>query len=425
LFEIKDDEKKVERVVLIGIRRDGISNEDLDIHLDELEQLVDNLNIPVVYKIKAPLKQPQPKYLVGKGKAEEIAEICREYDADCLIFDDDISPSQQRNWEKLINISVIERHEIILDIFSDRAQTKEARLQIDLARAKYNLPRLTRAWTHLSRQRGGGTGARGDGEQQIELDKRMTRERIKKLEHQLSDVRKQRDNQRKQRMRKYIPNVAIVGYTNAGKSSILNHFTHADILVADKLFATLDPKTKPIILRNKQKLLLTDTVGFIRKLPHQLVESFKATLEEAELADFLLHVIDINSPHLDEYYETTLEVLNEINADNKIMITVFNKVDLVEDQSVIEELKVRYPDCYFISSKSGQGVGLLEEKMSEILSRILTVVNLEIPHSRFDLVAKLHKDCDVISEEYDENCIKITVSIIPTLKNDVEEFIVE
>lgn len=424
MFEIKDDEKKVERAIIIGLRQDGLSEQDLDIHLDELEQLLENIHIPVVHRIKSPLKQPQPRYLVGTGKAQEVAELCAEYEADCLIFDDNISPSQQRNWEKLLNIAVIERHEIILDIFSDRALTKEAKLQIKLAKAKYNLPRLTRAWTHLSRQRGGGNG-RGDGEQQIELDKRMTRDRIKKLEDQLEVVRGQRQNQRKQRLKKTVPNAAIVGYTNAGKSSILNHMTYADVLAADKLFATLDPTTKPIILENKQKILLTDTVGFIRKLPHQLVESFKATLEEAELADFLVHVIDINSPHLDEYYETTLEVLADINAGNKTMITVFNKIDIVESPEKIEDVRKRYPGCYFISSKTGAGIEELKLQMENLLNDILTVVNLEIPHSRFDLVAKLHENCEIISEKYDEDNIKITVNLLPILRKDVETFIVE
>ncbi len=425
MFEIKEDERKVERAIIIGLRKDDISDQDLDIHLDELEQLLENINVPVVHRLKVPLKQPQPKYLVGTGKADEIAEICKEYEADCLIFDDDISPSQQRNWEKLLDISVIERHEIILDIFSDRAQTKEAKLQISLAKAKYNLPRLTRAWTHLSRQRGGGKNQKGEGEQQIELDKRMTKEQIKKLEGQLEQVRKQRSNQRKKRMKKPVPNAAIVGYTNAGKSSILNHMTEADVLSENMLFATLDPTTKPIVLGNKQKLLLTDTVGFIRKLPHQLVESFKATLEEAQLADFLIHVIDINSPHLDEYYQTTMEVLGEIESADKKMILVFNKIDIVEHPSRISAIERKYPNSYFISSKTGEGVETLTKKMEELLAKIMLEEDLIIPHSRYDLVAKLHENCEILEENYEEDGIYISANLPSLIRKDLEEFIVE
>jgi len=424
LFDIKENEKKVERAVLIGMRPDGITEDEVNIYLDELELLVENLDIPVVGRNVARLRKPQAKFLVGTGKAQEIKEICEDLEADCLIFDEIISPSQQRNWEQLTGICVIDRQEVILDIFSSRAQTREARLQISLARAKYNLPRLTRAWTHLSRQRGGGVGQKGEGEQQIELDKRMIGQRIRKLEKELKAVRVQRETQRKKRRKLPVPNAAIVGYTNAGKSTILNHMTGAEVLAADKLFATLDPTTKPIILPNQQKLLLTDTVGFIRKLPHQLVESFKATLEEAVIADFLLHVCDINSTHLYEHYETTIEVLKEIGVHIKTMIPVFNKIDILEDKSRITEIKSRYPDAVFISSKTGEGIDILQERMARILGEKLTDIKLELPHTRFDLVSLLHRTCDVKSEKYEDDIIYITAAVIPSVMSDIQEYIV-
>ncbi len=423
MFDVKENEKKVERAVLIAMRPDNTSEEEVNIYLDELELLVENLDIPVVGRTICRLRKPQAKYLIGTGKAAEIKEYCASLKADCLIFDEIISPSQQRNWERLTGICVIDRQEVILDIFSNRAQTREARLQIDLARANYNLPRLTRAWTHLSRQRGGGVGQKGEGEQQIELDRRMIGQRIRKLEKELKAVRVQRNTQRKRRRKLPVPNAAIVGYTNAGKSTILNHMTGAEVLAADKLFATLDPTTKPIILPNQQKLLLTDTVGFIRKLPHQLVESFKATLEEAVIADFLLHVCDINSPHLYEHYETTLSVLEEIGVHVKTMIPVFNKIDSLADRGKIVEVREKYPDAVFISSKTGEGIDILQERMAKILSEKLTDFELEIPLSRFDIVSLLHRTCDVKEEHYEDDCVKMTVAVIPAVMKDIQEFI--
>jgi len=425
MFELKENEKKVERAVLVGLRKDRLTNNDVEIHLEELESLMDNLEIPVVGKKICPLRKPNSHFLLGSGKAEEIRDFCERVGADCLVFDDDITPSQQRNWEQLTGICVIERHEVILDIFSNRAQTREAKLQTSLARAKYNLPRLTRAWTHLGRQRGGGVGQKGEGEQQMELDKRMIGQRIKKLEQELVEVRRQRETQRKRRKKLPVPNAAIVGYTNAGKSTILNHMTGATVLAADKLFATLDPTTKPIVLPNQQKLLLTDTVGFIRKLPHQLVESFKATLEEAVLSDFLLHVVDVTSPYLFEHYETTLEVLEEIGVTNKSIIPVFNKIDALVNKSLLVEIKEKYPDAIFISSKTGKGIELLEARMGSLLGEKLQELDLKIPINRFDLVKLLQRTSDVHSERYEEDdFIYISVAVLPAVIHEIEEYII-
>ncbi|MGL4854566.1 MAG: GTPase HflX, partial [Lentisphaeria bacterium] len=258
---------------------------------------------------------------------------------------------------------------------------------------------------------------------QIELDRRMVGERIRKLEAELEIVRKQRDVQRKQRRRKPVPNAAIVGYTNAGKSTILNHMTGAEVLAADKLFATLDPTTKPIILPNQQTLLLTDTVGFIRKLPHQLVESFKATLEESVIADFLLHVVDISSPHLFEHYQTTLEVLHELGVDTKTMIPVFNKIDKLADRSRILEVKAKYPDAVFISSLTGEGIDSLQYSMARILDEKLSVVELKIPVSRFDLVSLIHRTCDVKEENYEYDFVYMKANVIPAISKEIKEYI--
>ncbi len=423
MFDIKENEKMVERAVLIGIRRQGVTEEEVNIYLDELELLVENLNIGVVGRIICPLRKPQSRFLLGTGKVDEVQEYLQELNADSLIFDEIISPSQQRNWEAhLEKICVIDRQEVILDIFSNRAQTREAKLQIALARAHYNTPRLNRAWTHLSRQRGGGVGQKGEGEQQIELDRRMIGHRIKKLEQELKAVRKQRETQRKKRRKLPVPNAAIVGYTNAGKSTILNHMSGADVLAADKLFATLDPTTKPIELPNKQTLLMTDTVGFIRKLPHQLVESFKATLEEAVIADFLIHVCDITSPHLYDHYETTIEVLDELGVDRKTMIPVFNKIDKPGARDLMVNVREKFPDAVFISSLTGEGIDILQERMATILNEKLSLKTLKIPINRFDLVKRIHRTCDVKHEKYEHDFVYITANVIPNILKEIKEF---
>ncbi len=280
MFEIKPRDKVVERALLVGAYRDKEKKSDAQSLLEELGELVDTLGIPVVESRLVFHREPQPRYLIGSGKAQEIVDLAREHECDVLVFDNELSPSQQRNWEELAGITVADRHEIILDIFGARAQSREARIQVDLARMEYSLPRLTRAWSHLGQQ-GGGIGAKGEGESQLEQDKRKIRLQIDRLKRELKTVRSSRATQRKNRKRAPVPNAAIVGYTNVGKSSLLRRLTGADVLVENKLFATLDTTTRKIALPNKQPLLLTDTVGFVRNLPHQLVEAFNATLEEA------------------------------------------------------------------------------------------------------------------------------------------------
>ena len=409
----KDNRKLVERAILIGICENRDDEPEIREHLDELEELTDNLYIPVIKKITVHLKTPQPKFLLGSGKAEEILEEIKELEADCLIFDHDLMPSQQRNWERLTKICVIDRQEVILDIFAQRASTREAVLQVELARMRYSLPRLTRAWTHLSRQRGGNKGTRGEGEKQIEVDRRLVQQRISSLQKELKTVRRHRDTQRKSRDRNEIPHAAIVGYTNAGKSSLLNHLTGADVLAEDKLFATLDPTTRKLELPDKQSVLLTDTVGFVRKLPHSLVEAFKSTLEEAVLADFLLLILDISSGHVDEHWETTLSVLRELGADDKRIITVFNKMDLQRGPVVLARIRSLFPDAIFISTVTGDGVESLLKAIMRMANRNVNVMQLLIPPDRHDIAALAHARTNVLESEYDDMGNLYLTAIVP------------
>ena len=409
----KDNRKVVERAVLVGIQEQGMQNSEIQEHLDELEELVENLNIGVVDKIVVPLKKVMPHYYIGSGKAEEIVERVREIEGDCIIFDSELSPSQQRNWEKLSKLCVIDRQEVILDIFASRASTREAMLQVQLARMQYSLPRLTRAWTHLSRQRGGAKGTRGEGEQQIEVDRRLVQKRISSLTRELKEVTQQRETQRKSRKRNNLPTAAIVGYTNAGKSSLLNHLADADILAEDKLFATLDPTTRKVTLPNNQDLLLTDTVGFVRKLPHTLVASFKSTLEEAVLADFLILVLDISNPHVEDHWETTLSVLKELGADDKDILVAFNKIDLQKDPVFTARARGLFPDGVFISASTGEGVGDLLMKMIKFTKITSKTLKLQIPPQHHHLIALAHAKGKVLESEYDEqgnNLLTLTIN---------------
>ncbi len=418
--------KVVERAILVGVFDGQSDPREADEHLLELEDLVNNLNIKVVDKITVKLKVPSSKYYVGSGKSEEIFQRQKELNADCLVFDNDLSPSQQRNWEALTKSCVIDRQEVILDIFADRASTREAMLQVELAKMEYSLPRLTRAWLHLSRQRGGNTGARGEGEKQIEVDRRMVKTSISMLQKELKEVRLQRDTQRKSRIRRDIPHAAIVGYTNAGKSSLLNKITGANVLVEDKLFATLDPTTRKIVLPNKIPLLLTDTVGFIRKLPHALVDAFKSTLEEAVLADFLILVLDISSPYVEDHWETTVSVLKELGAEDKSIITVFNKMDLQHDPVVIARIRSLFPGAIYISAIAGTGMDELQARMSSFVSNRIRLLHLRLPPTRHDLAALIHANGNILHSEYDEaGNLFMTINIAHAYEKKLADFIID
>ncbi|MEM7147640.1 MAG: GTPase HflX [Verrucomicrobiota bacterium] len=431
MFDVREKPKMVERALLVGAyfqRDDESSAQSL---LVELKELVETLDIGVVQVECVFVRDSNKRYLMGKGKAHELMELAKELDCDCIIFDNELSPSQQRAWEEEADLTTIDRQEIILDIFNMRAQTKEARLQVELARMEYSLPRLARMWAHLDRQGGGSGGgkggagaARGEGEKQIEVDRRIARKRIDRIKAELEHVVKVRDTQRKERLKTPVPTASIVGYTNAGKSSLLNKLTGSEVYVEDQVFATLDPTTRKIALPDGQNLLLTDTVGFIRNLPHRLIEAFKATLEEAILADFLLHVLDASNPDIFDHFKTTMEVLAELGAEEKRILVVINKIDLLADNPTrLHELKTHFENALFISVETGEGLDLLAHRMNEMLLDRVLKLDLRIPQSRQDLVALLHREGKILSQDYEANDVLLQ-TIIPTrLESKVADFI--
>ena len=416
----------VERAMLIGITLPGGDEQTTRGLLDELRELVTTLEIGIVHEREVSIREPKAKFLVGSGKAEELIEEAKSRDCDVIVFDNELTPAQQRNWEQAADdkILVIDRQEVILDIFGNRAQTKEAVLQVELARLEYNLPRLKSAWTHLSRQRGGGAMQRDAGETQLELDQRMVRTQISRVKRELESVIQHREVQRKKRMTVPVPTCAIVGYTNAGKSSLLNKLTNSDILAEDKLFATLDPTSRRCPLPSGQPLVVTDTVGFVRNLPHRLVDAFKATLEEAIVSNFLIHVLDVNSPDVEAHAETTLNVLGELGAKEKKMITVFNKIDALWDESTRADLAIKFPDAFFISAHTGEGVDALLEKMEAIIEEDFAQLRLLIPHDRYDLVARLHREGGVRKEEVRDEGTYITGSVPDRLMSTVQPYVI-
>ncbi|HQC51794.1 MAG TPA: GTPase HflX [Lentisphaeria bacterium] len=409
---ILKEDTKVENAFLVGIQTQQCPEGFCQELLDELAELVTTLGLAVLDSCIVKLRDQNPRFLIGEGKAREIIDNALAVGADVIIFDDSLSPTQQRNWEGLEeDIAVIDRQEVILEIFASHAHTSEARLQVALAQANYSLPRLKRRWTHLHRQRGmtGGMGMRGEGEQQLEVDSRIVRARIAKLKTQLAEVRKRRGVQRQQRLRKPVPVAAIVGYTNAGKSSLLNAMTSAGVLTANKLFATLDPTVRRYTLPGGLDILLADTVGFIRKLPHLLVEAFHSTLEETAIADYIVEVVDATSPSLEEHRRTTLEVLDEIGANTQSIITVLNKIDLVDEPIARQRLQRLFPDAIFVSAKTGEGIPELAAQLEAFCDANSLKRHLLIPHDRQDVIAKIRKTCTIDSEEYGDDGVHLIV----------------
>lgn len=405
MITTRDQTPRTARAFLVGVQ----TGKETEAHtlslLNELQELVETLDLEVVEALHVKIQSPQPKFFIGSGKAEEIIEKAKTAKTDLIIFDNELTPGQQRNWDKASGLSVIDREEVILEIFGRRAQTHEARLQVKLAFMEYSLPRLKRAWTHLSRQQ--GLGGKGEGETQLETDRRLVRKRIEKLKEELETVRAQRATQRKQRQRLPTPVAAIVGYTNAGKSSLLKKLTDADVLVENKLFATLDTTTRKIQLPNQQTVLLTDTVGFVRRLPHGLVEAFKATLEEATAADFLIHVLDVNNPEVLEFYQTTLNVLKELGADKKPTITVFNKIDLAPSSEQMAHIYRQFPEALFISTHTGEGLQELLHRLGDLLNPDLKQIKVFLPHSRYDLITHLYRHGKVLDKEVHDEGIEM------------------
>ena len=392
--------------------------------IDELERLAETYGLETVAKIPVPLRQITSSTIIGKGKLQELFAVAEEYSADVIIFDEEITPQQQRNLEKVFKRPVLDRTELILGVFAKRAQTKEARLQIELAKIRYEMPRLKRLWTHLSRQVSGGGGyLRGAGEKQIELDRRMLRNRESRLQKEISQVRAHRSTQRRARQRTGIPSFAIVGYTNAGKSTLLNALTQAEVLVEDKLFATLDTTTRKFSLPNNQEILLIDTVGFIRKIPHALIAAFKSTLEEAIHTDVLLHLVDTSNPNALEQAEATIEVLKELGIQEQPMITVLNKIDENQDKKMLQKLRVTYPHTVQISALEKRGFPQLLEKMIKAIQALRKKVHLIIPQTHYALVSELMREGKVINVEYEENDVVMDVEIPTRIEHKVEPFI--
>jgi GTP-binding protein HflX len=425
VHDVKEKPRMVERAMLIGITlpsEDGATTRSL---LDELRELVTTLGIGIQHEVQLSIRKPQAKFLLGTGKAEEMIDLAKAHNCDVIVFDNELTPAQQRNWEQAADdkILVIDRQEVILDIFGKRAQTKEAVLQVELARLEYNLPRLKSAWTHLSRQRGGGSTQRDAGETQQELDQRMVRTQITRVKRELESVIQHRHVQRKKRMTVPVPTCAIVGYTNAGKSSLLNQLTNSDILVEDKLFATLDPTSRRCPLPSGQPLIVTDTVGFVRNLPHRLVNAFKATLEEAVVSNFLIHVLDVNSPEIEAHAETTLSVLHGLGADEKKIITVFNKIDDLWSEDIRLTLSFRYPEALFVSAHSGEGIPELLERIEAIVESDFAQLHLLIPHDRYDLVARLHREGGVRKEEARDDGTYIVGSVPERMLSALHPFL--
>ena len=388
--------------------------------LTELENLCHNLAISTVDKKAFVIRKKNPAFFIGYGKTQEIISICHKKEIDMIIFDNELTPSQQRNWEKKSKKTITNRQEIIINTFAQRATTREAILQVELAKAHYEYPRLKRAWTHLSRQ-AGSLFLRGEGETQIEVDRRLIRKKIAKLKEKLQSVIKQRKTQRKKREKKPVPSISIIGYTNAGKSSLLNSLTSSHTYTDNKLFATLDPNTKKLTLPNKQELVLTDTVGFIRNLPHTLIEAFKSTLEEAFIADIILQVIDISDTDWQEHKKTNNEILKKLNVENKPIITIFNKIDLLSELSC-RLLQKQFPDACFISTYKKKNISLIIKKIQKLVEQDLEKLQFKIPVYRYDIVAMLKKNSHILNENFTDNNYWITAQIPSFIKGKLKKF---
>ena len=425
MFEVKEKPRLVEKAYLLAVISKEEERKNAESLLEELDELVSNLGIQIFHKKVVRVRKTYPGYLIGKGKFNEIIQQVGDLACDVIIFDNELSPSQQRNWEEESKVLVIDRQEIILDVFAARAQTKEAVLQVKLARLEYSLPRLRRAWTHLGRQRGGGVTQRGEGEAQIELDQRLVRDQISATKKEIKQIAKTRKTSRKRRLKIPLPTIALVGYTNAGKSTLLNKVCRSDVLSEDKLFATLDPTSRQARLPNGIKIIFTDTVGFIRKLPHRLVDAFRATLEETLVANLLLHVVDLSNPQFEEHMETTLAVLNELGAEDKEILTVFNKIDLLKSND-LENLKLsqncKGVDNVFVSCESGEGISELLQVIERKLGLTKKERSFLIPHDQYQLVVKTRKEGSLVNEYAEDDGVRLTAYPSNLLYEELKNF---
>ncbi len=416
-----------EKIILVGVILPGRNEDDVETHLDELAQLIDTAGADVVGRVVQRRAAPDPATYIGKGKAEELHELSLAVDSDTVVFDDELSPAQQRNLEKILGRTAIDRTAVILDIFAQNARTQEGKAQVELALHQYRLPRLRGRGGILSQQGGGGGGGariatRGPGETQLEVDRRRIVRRMQKLESELKELRKHRQVQRKQRAISPFHTVSIVGYTNAGKSTLLNTLTDAGVLTENRLFATLDPRTRRMALPGGETVLLSDTVGFIRKLPHQLVEAFRSTLEEVAEADLLLHIVDGSAPNAEEQIDAVHEVLREIDADGRPELVAINKADLAPDEA--KALVEAYPGAVSFSAATGEGVEALLHALSDRLRSLDDVLELVVPFERGDVVAALHREGEVLVEQHETDGTRIRVRLNESGRNRFGEFVV-
>ena len=408
------------RAFLVGVKLKGELQSDAESSLEELRRLAETAGMEVLAEIIQPRETPDPAYFIGRGKLEELEAIVSELKVEAVIFDNDLTPAQTRNLEKALDIVVVDRTSLILQIFAQRAQTKAAKLQVDLAQLQYALPRLTRLWTHLSRLgTGGGTAGgsagraggvvRGPGETQLQIDRRLIRTQISRVKKALQKVEKHRRVQRKQRQE--MINVSLVGYTNAGKSTLFNALTSEKRLAEDKLFATLDPTTRTLDLPDNQHVLLSDTVGFLKKLPHHLVAAFKATLEEVAEADLLLHIVDVAHPEAESQIDAVDEVLKELGALERPTLMLFNKIDLLEEEGHIQLFRSQYSDSLAISAQNGAGLEALKELLAERFSAQDVDVSLALSYQDGKALDYLYKHGEVFDTDYQGESIKVKAKL--------------
>jgi GTP-binding protein HflX len=402
MIEIQND--KPERAILVGVKTRDDEREIVREHIDELEELAATAGAETVIKMIQEKSALDSAFYIGKGKAEELAQLSELNEVNLVIFDDDLSPVQVRNLERLLNKKIVDRSGLILDIFAKRAKSKEAKTQVELAQMQYMMSRLTRAWTHLSKQYG-GIGTKGPGETQIETDRRIIRERIKLLKEKLEKIDAQRTTQSQGR-RDFVK-ASLVGYTNVGKSTIFNLFTEADVLAEDKLFATLDSTTRSFNLDKDNRILISDTVGFIRKLPANLVASFKSTLRQVTEADLILHVIDISHPYYEDQINVVEQTLKELNCHEKPQIKLFNKIDKINDQHTVDYILNKYKGSIIISALKGINISKLKESLTEFTENAFVEEEVKLTYKQSKFVSRIHDLAAVLSESYEDEYILV------------------
>jgi len=414
------DRQQRERIVLVGVAIPPRNLDDIETSLDELALLIDTAGADEADRIVQRRDRPEPATFVGKGKAQDLLASCLAVDADTVVFDNELTPAQQRNLEKIMGRSVIDRSAVILDIFAQHAHTQEGKLQVELALLRYRLPRLRGRGLALSQQ-AGHIGARGPGETQLEVDRRRLVRRMTKLEHDLKDLSRKRATQRKARRRSALPSVALVGYTNAGKSTLLNHLTSAEVVVEDRLFSTVDPTTRRLHLPGGETVLVSDTVGFVRKLPHQLVEAFRSTLDEVVDADLLVHVVDASAPDAREQIAAVRSVLEEIGAAEVPELLAFNKADIAPDGKLWVD---RNPGSVLLSAVTGEGVEGLGAAIAERLRALAKVVELVVPYERGDVLAAVHREGEVLTEAHGPDATQVRARLDEVGASRFREFLV-